>query len=196
MCWRPPDLPSLTKRLIGTLNLTCRYSDTNPPIMLSWVCEVAAQIQQALATAAHRREQLLFEAFLADNRDSRHAVICLDEQTIISNAAAARILGPSDQAILWEHAARTLQIGTDTAEKTVSLADGAAVGVDVVPVTDGPTTVGALLRLKVGSHPSRHERSHEPPPGVGGSRRKLPPGLARDVPCSDRHGHPRVAPDR
>ncbi|MGW0021448.1 sigma-54-dependent Fis family transcriptional regulator [Rhodococcus sp. NPDC003382] len=165
-CAGAPIYHPLTKRLIGTLNLTCRYSDTNP-IMLSWVCEVAAQIQQALATAAHRREQLLFEAFLADNRDSRHAVICLDEQTIISNAAAARILGPSDQAILWEHAARTLQIGTDTAEKTVSLADGAAVGVDVVPVTDGPTTVGALLRLKVGSHPSRHERSHEPAPVLG-----------------------------
>ncbi|QIX53556.1 helix-turn-helix domain-containing protein [Rhodococcus sp. DMU1] len=166
-CAGAPIHHPLTKRLIGTLNLTCRYSDTNP-IMLSWVCEVATQIEKVLATTAHRREQLLFEAFLADNRDSRHAVICLDEQTIISNAAAARILGPSDQAILWEHAARTLRSGTDAAaEKTVSLADGAAVGVDVVPVTDGPATVGALLRLKISSHPSRSARSQEPVPALG-----------------------------
>lgn len=166
-CAGAPILHPVSKRLIGTLNLTCRYSDTSP-IMLAWVCEVAAQIERALATSATRREQLLFEAFLADNRDSRHAVICLDEQTIISNAAAARILGPSDQAILWEHAARTLRSSTDTAaEKTVSLADGAAVGVDVVPVTDGPTTVGALLRLKVASHPSRGGRSQEPAPALG-----------------------------
>lgn len=166
-CAGAPIHHPVTKRLIGTLNLTCRYSDTNP-IMLSWVCEVATQIQHALATSATRREQLLFEAFLADNRDSRHAVICLDEQTIISNAAAARILGPADQAVLWEHAARTLQSGDEaTAEKTVSLADGAAVGVDVVPVTDGPATVGALLRLKVASHPSRNGRAYEAAPAVG-----------------------------
>ncbi|WP_350246583.1 helix-turn-helix domain-containing protein [Rhodococcus sp. D-6] len=166
-CAGAPILHPVTKRLIGTLNLTCRYSDTNP-IMLSWVCEVATQIEQALATSATRREQLLFEAFLADNRDSRHAVICLDEQTIISNAAAARILGPSDQAILWEHAARSLQSGAGAVvEKTVSLADGAAVGVDVLPVTDGPTTVGALLRLKLASHPSRSGRSQEPAPKLG-----------------------------
>ncbi|MFF0243145.1 sigma-54-dependent Fis family transcriptional regulator [Rhodococcus pyridinivorans] len=166
-CAGAPILHPVTKRLIGTLNLTCRYSDTNP-IMLSWVCEVATQIEQALATSATRREQLLFEAFLADNRDSRHAVICLDEQTIISNAAAARILGPSDQAILWEHAARSLQSGAGAVvEKTVSLADGAAIGVDVLPVTDGPTTVGALLRLKVASHPSRSGRSQEPAPVLG-----------------------------
>ncbi|QSE92754.1 Fis family transcriptional regulator [Rhodococcus pseudokoreensis] len=166
-CAGAPIHHPITKRLIGTLNLTCRYSDTNP-IMLSWVCEVAAQITQALATLATRREQLLFEAFLADNRDSRHAVICLDEQTIISNAAAARILGPSDQAILWEHAARTLQSGADAVpEKTVSLADGAAVGVDVLPVTDGPATVGALLRLKITSHPSRSGHAQETAPVLG-----------------------------
>lgn len=168
-CAGAPIHHPVTKRLIGTLNLTCRYSDTNP-IMLSWVCEVATQITQALATSATRREQLLFEAFLADNRDSRHAVICLDEQTIISNAAAARILGPSDQAILWEHAARALRSDTDTdaaLQKTVSLADGAAVGVDVVPVTDGPATVGALLRLKVASHPSRGGNAPEPAPVLG-----------------------------
>lgn len=163
-CAGAPILHPVTKRLIGTLNLTCRYSDTSP-IMLAWVCEVASQIEQALATAATRREQLLFEAFLADNRDSRHAVICLDEQTIISNSAAARILGPSDQAILWEHAARALHSDPEVvAEKTVSLTDGADVGVDVVPVTDGPTTVGALLRLKITSHPSRNERNLTPAP--------------------------------
>ncbi|MEY1673144.1 sigma-54-dependent Fis family transcriptional regulator [Gordonia sp. ABKF26] len=148
-----------TKRLVGTLNLTCRYSDTSP-IMLSWVSEVAAQIEQALATVANRHEQLLFEAFLADNRDSRHAVICLDERTIISNAAAARLIGPSDQSTLWELAAKSLDIERrETVDSTISLADGATIDVDVHPVTDGSSTVGALMRLKVATHPSRTEQS-------------------------------------
>lgn len=157
-----------TRRLVGTLNLTCRYSDTSP-IMLSWVCEVAAQIEQAFGTIANRNEQLLFQAFLADNRDSRHAVVCLDERTIISNAAAARLIGPSDQSTLWEYAARSLGADSpaESTDKTVSLADGATVDVDVLPVTDGSATVGALVRLKMATHPSRAEKTARPSTPLG-----------------------------
>ncbi|PKZ64557.1 Fis family transcriptional regulator [Gordonia terrae] len=167
-CAGAPIYQPNTKRLIGTLNLTCRYSDTSP-IMLSWVCEVATQIEQAFAAMAHRKEQLLFEAFLADNRDSRHAVVCLDEKTIISNAAAARLIGPSDQSTLWEHAARSLDAdptGTST-DATVSLADGATVDVDVQPVTDGSATVGALVRLRMATHSSRGETTTRPSTPLG-----------------------------
>lgn len=168
-CAGAPIYQPNTKRLVGTLNLTCRYSDTSP-IMLSWVCEVAAQIEQAFATMAHRHEQLLFQSFLADNRDSRHAVVCLDEKTIISNAAAARLIGPSDQSTLWEFAARSLDAGDTpgtTTNTTVSLAGGATVDVDVLPVTDGSTTVGALVRLKMATHSSRGETATGPSTPLG-----------------------------
>lgn len=139
-----------SKHMIGTLNLTCRFEDTSP-IMLSWVREVAAEIERALAVVSNRREHLLFEAFLADNRDSRHGVVCLDEHTIISNAAASRLIGSTDQPILWEHAAEAISGGRTDRSLQLDLANGSRVSVTVTPVQDGPDAVGAVLRVKAPS---------------------------------------------
>ncbi|PYE12449.1 regulatory Fis family protein [Williamsia limnetica] len=146
-CAGAPITHPVSKRIIGTLNLTCRYEDTSP-IMLSWVREVAAAIERELAVVATRREHLLFNAFLSDNRDSRHPVICLDQHTVISNAAASRIVSTADQPILWEHAARAMAVNTTTEVRSLTLSDGSFVDVHVTPVSDGPELVGALMRVK------------------------------------------------
>ncbi|WP_084423568.1 sigma-54-dependent Fis family transcriptional regulator [Rhodococcoides kyotonense] len=149
-CAGAPIYHPTSKRLIGTLNLTCRFEDTSP-IMLSWVREVAAEVERALAVVSTRREHLLFEAFLADNRDSRHGVVCLDEHTIISNAAASRVIGSADQPILWEHAAKAMSGGRTDRALQLDLANGSTVSVTVSPVQDGPLAVGAVLRVKAPS---------------------------------------------
>ena len=149
-CSGAPIYHPTSKRMIGTLNLTCRFEDTSP-IMLSWVREVAADIERALAVVSNRREHLLFEAFLADNRDSRHGVVCLDEHTIISNAAASRLIGSADRPILWEHAADAISGGHTDRSIQLDLANGSTVSVTVVPITDGPDAVGAVLRVKAPS---------------------------------------------
>ncbi|MGK2237466.1 MAG: transcriptional regulator of acetoin/glycerol metabolism [Rhodococcus sp. (in: high G+C Gram-positive bacteria)] len=146
-CSGAPIYHPTSKRMIGTLNLTCRFQDTSP-IMLSWVREVAAEIERALANVSNRREHLLFEAFLADNRDSRHGVVCLDEHTIISNAAASRLIGSADQPVLWEHAAQAISGGNTDRALKLDLASGSTVSVTVAPVQDGPDAVGAVLRVR------------------------------------------------
>jgi transcriptional regulator of acetoin/glycerol metabolism len=146
-CAGAPILHPTSRRILGTLNLTCRYEDTSP-IMLSWVREVAAEIERELSVVATRREHLLFTAFLSDNRDSRHPVICLDEHTIISNAAASRIVATADQPILWEQAARAMSGGATAEVRSLTLSDGSLVDVHVTPVSDGPDSVGALMRVK------------------------------------------------
>lgn len=93
-----------------------------------------------------RREQLLLDAYLTHNRDARHPIVVLDEATIITNAAAARLLGGLDQAMLWEHASRALGHAADVPP---SLAlDGVQVAVECHPVTAGDEAVGAVLILK------------------------------------------------
>jgi transcriptional regulator of acetoin/glycerol metabolism len=52
---------------------------------------------------------LLMREFLCARSDSRHPVICLDQQTLLCNAAALRLLDSGDQALLWEHASRFLR---------------------------------------------------------------------------------------
>lgn len=149
-CAGAPILHPTSRRILGTLNLTCRYEDTSP-IMLSWVREVAAEIERELSVVTSRREHLLFNAFLADNRDSRHPVICLDQHTIMSNAAAARIVGTADQPILWEQAARAMSGGSVAEVRSLTLTDGSVVDVHVTPVSDGSESVGALMRVKPNS---------------------------------------------
>jgi transcriptional regulator of acetoin/glycerol metabolism len=135
----------LTKQIIATVNLSVSYAHTSPAL-LSWVIDIAAEIEGAILGAASSREHLLLQAFLSSHRDSRHPVICLDDRTIISNAAAARVLGPSDQALLWEHASRCLHEGVRTSQ--VTLGDGRTAALDLTTVFDGEKAFGRVIRLQ------------------------------------------------
>jgi transcriptional regulator of acetoin/glycerol metabolism len=145
-CAGAPIFHPLTRRVIGSLDLTCRLEDTSP-ILLSWVMDLAGEIQAALRCTASRREQLLLDAYLAHNRDSRHPLVTLDQHTIITNAAAARLLGAVDQAMLWEHAARAI---TDdvTRPRALTLTDGTSVLMECSSVHEGTAMVGAVLKIK------------------------------------------------
>lgn len=155
-CAGAPIFHPLTRRVIGSLDLTCRLEDTSP-ILLSWVMNLAGEIQSALRCTASRREQLLLDAYLAHNRDARHPLVTLDQNTIITNAAAARLLGAVDQAMLWEHAAQSI---TDdvTRPRPLILADGTTVVMECSSVRDGAATVGAVLKIKpVPAERTEHE---------------------------------------
>lgn len=164
-CAGVPIFHPLTRRVIGSLDLTCRLEDTSP-ILLSWVTELVNEIQAALRCTASRQEQLLLDAYLTHNRDSRHPLVTLDQNTIITNAAAARLLGGIDQAMLWEHAARAI---TDEVAhpRTLTLADGTTVVMECSAVCDGPAAVGAVLKIK----PIPAERSEG---GIGTTVTALP----------------------
>lgn len=144
-CAGAPIRHPLTRRVIGSLNLTVRYSDTSS-VLLAWVTDVAAEIEQALLTDASPHEQLLMNAYLKANRDARHPVLCLNAHTAISNSPASRLLSPVDQVMLWEVASKVLQ--SPDANASVTLANGLSVSIDVDAVTDGTHSVGAVIRLK------------------------------------------------
>jgi len=145
-CAGAPIRHPITRRLIGSLNLMVRYSDTTP-FLQSWVTDLATEIERALLDNASRREQLLMAAYLAENRDTRHPVLCLDDQTVISNAPAARLLSSVDQALLWEHASNHLQ-GPGPDKTAVTLSDGTVAQIEVAGVNDGTRAIGAVVRVR------------------------------------------------
>lgn len=142
-----PVVHPVTRRVVGSLNLTIRYEDTSP-VLLSWVMDLARDVQRAFLETATRRERTLLDAYLAENRDARHPLVALNDQTIITNAPAARLLASVDQAMLWEHASRTIQENASDPRQLV-LTDGTIVSVQCREVTDDATeSAGAVLRIR------------------------------------------------
>ncbi|QZS52733.1 sigma-54-dependent Fis family transcriptional regulator [Rhodococcus opacus] len=143
-CAGAPIRHPITRRVIGSLNLTVRHSDTSP-VLLSWVTDMAADIERAMLDNASTEEKLLLAAYMRAKRDARHPVVCLNGRTVISNSPAARMLGPVDQALVWEVASRFLRDRSGITALT--LTDGSSVRVEVTAVSDGATPIGAVVRL-------------------------------------------------
>lgn len=101
-----------------------------------------------------RHERLLLEAYQAHSRDSRHPVVCLSESTVISNAAAARMLAVIDQVAMWELAGR-LRDGGASAQESITISDGTVLDLGCTPVHDGAQVIGAVLRAHRRPTPSR-----------------------------------------
>lgn len=145
-CAGAPIVHPVTRRIVGSLDVTCRLSDSSP-FALSWVMELAADVQEALRDRATRQQRMLLDAHLSHHRGTGHALVTLDRSTIISTAAAARMLGGLDQARLWEHASCVMADGVGGA-RPVALGDGSEVMVVTHPVHDGPEVVGAVMSLR------------------------------------------------
>ncbi|QGP89793.1 Fis family transcriptional regulator [Gordonia sp. 135] len=162
-----PVIHPVTRRVIGSLNLTSRYEDTSP-VLLSWVMELVHEIQSAFQELASRRERMLLDAYLNENRDARHPLVALNDQTIITNATAARMLTSVDQALLWEHASRAIRDQISTSRSLV-LTDGTVVSVQCHEVTNAAESAGAVLRIRpVVDRNARSGSSVRPAPGLPG----------------------------
>jgi transcriptional regulator of acetoin/glycerol metabolism len=188
-CAGAPIVHPVSRRTLGTLDVTCWLADTNDSV-LAWVSQLVREVEDALRDAACRRERLLLESYLAHNRDVRHPLVTLDQHTVISNAAAARLLGSTDQALLWEHAARALR-GPVGESQVLTLAAGIAVSVTTHPVTDGAEVVGAVLALKqvaAAAEPTRSRLPHAGLPGLIGLGRRWTQlcAQARTLPAAGR----------
>lgn len=136
-----------TRRIVGSVNLTCAHSDTTP-VMLHWIRELAALIEDRLLDTGTVRERALLRTYLRTDRDSRHPVICMNEHTIICNAPAARLLSDIDSSMVWEAASQTVQ---SQAQQRIELFNGSGTGrVDVTTdlIVENGVVAGAELHLR------------------------------------------------
>ena len=149
------------RRMIGSINLICRFRDTSPAA-LGWVCEIVRAIEAELLDGSTQSEQLLMQGFLLENRDSRHPVVAVNERTVVTNTAAARMLGTVDQLMLWEYASR-IASNPDQAPPPFTLGDGSTATVRCRSITNDDALVGIVMNL-ARSHPARTRPVPAPSP--------------------------------
>jgi transcriptional regulator of acetoin/glycerol metabolism len=136
----------VSRRTLGTVSLAWRTEEANP-LVLPWLHEIAACITRRLKEAAHAGEQRLLDAFADSRRNAKNPVVCLNERTVLANSAAARLLGPADQALLWELASRCISARAGD-ETTLVLSCGQSIVARCSPIEDGSATVGATIEIQ------------------------------------------------
>ncbi len=167
-----PVVSSITQRLLGALVV----ESTTPPsgMLLPWAVEVAAAIGARLREECTGRETALMREFLSARHQGRHPVICLDQQTLLCNAAAARLLGGGDQALLWEYASRVIK-GEAPDTEVLTLGDGTShvARFELISGQGGPAGVRITLRPSRTRTSNRRRAAVPAPEGAlsGHSRR-------------------------
>ena len=155
----------------GIIDFTCVAKDFSamiPPLLI----EAAEHIKTRFAQESSAAESALFERFLRISRSSRVAVVAMRPNVFLTNALAARYLGPLDQAVLWDAATQLLSAGKN--DGVVVLATGRYNA--RITTVDGPprTEPGLVIRLVLEpSLPSASSLS------VGRSPRR--PGMGGDL---------------
>ena len=134
-------------RLLGTVNLASLHSDRHP-LLAAWLLEIAANVERRIRNQGSLRERQLLDAFLEAKGQSRGPLVCLDEQTILCNSAAARILDQADQARLWEQARRVIE-ANDAEVAELALDSGRRVTAHCKPIRDGRVAIGAKFELRI-----------------------------------------------
>jgi DNA-binding CsgD family transcriptional regulator len=132
-------------RLLGAVDLTC-WADDSGALMLPLARRAAREIEQRLVDDARVGERVLLQRFLRERQRAKGPHVFVNERTMITNAAADRLVEPADEAILWDWSRRVIAAGRDDPTPLV-LSHAAVVAVRCEPVLDGGVLLGALLRL-------------------------------------------------
>jgi DNA-binding CsgD family transcriptional regulator len=142
-------------RPIGVVAILCGV-DAASELMEPYVRRLRREIEDGLLESASSAERALTAHFLNARRHARGAVVCLNERTMIANAAAARLVDESDRSALWDWARGAMARGQTEAEQ-LALAGGIIVTARCEPVEAGGERVGALVRLDAKSPASSGE---------------------------------------
>jgi DNA-binding CsgD family transcriptional regulator len=144
-CAAAPIVDPRNGRVLGVVDLSCRASESSP-LMLALAARAAREVELRLVDDARVAERIVLQRFLRARRGAKGALVFVDERTMITNAAADRLVGPADEAVLRESARRFLR-GSPADLAELVLSGGAAVTMRVEPVLDGGVVLGALVRL-------------------------------------------------
>jgi DNA-binding CsgD family transcriptional regulator len=158
-CAAAPITDPRTGRLLGAVDLSCWAGDAGP-LMLPLARRAAREIEQRLVDDARLRERVVVQAFLRARLGAKGPLVFVNDRTMITNAAADRLVAPADESILWD-CARQLLAGGRADPSVVVLSRGPSVTVRCDPVLEGGVLLGALLRLTPVTHDGL------PPPPLG-----------------------------
>lgn len=169
VCVGVPIRHPLSHRIEGVLDLACPTRDSTG-LLMPTALDLGAQIERELSARAPERERTVFEEFVARSRATSSALVALSEQYMVTNAAAAELLEPRDQASLWEQAAESLSAGR-TVTRDLQLSGGALISARCTPITVGSTPVGVLIEASAAAKrpaSTTRTRASAPTPKLAG----------------------------
>ena len=178
-CVGSPVRHPVTGRIEGVVNVTTRTRDASP-LQLALVEEVTHEIERELLAGASARERLLLDAFVGARHRSRQPVACLSEELVLTTPAAARLLEPVDQGLLWERAAAALAGGETSIE--LPLAAGGSMLARCSPVGEQGEPAGVLLALDLPETAAERERAGRPATRPGGPSATLAEACELHIP--------------
>ncbi|HEY0806406.1 MAG TPA: helix-turn-helix domain-containing protein, partial [Pseudonocardiaceae bacterium] len=151
---------------------TCWRKDAGQ-LLIALARTTAEQIRQALLTHSNIRELTLFQAYLRACRRTTCIVMAFNDDVVMMNDQARKLLDPADQSVLLGHATQALAEGRE-ATATVFLPTGGKVRMQCrrAPGHRRGDTAGAVLTVKL---IETDESTESPPmlpmflPGVVGS---------------------------
>jgi sigma-54 dependent transcriptional regulator, acetoin dehydrogenase operon transcriptional activator AcoR len=162
VCAGVPIRHPLTRRIEGVLDLACPTADANGLLMPATL-DLCAQIEREMSMRAPERERVVFDAFVARSRTTSAALVALSEQYMVTNAAAADLLEPRDEACLWQQAVESLSIGRPVT-RPMQLTGGSTITARCTPIMIGARPVGALLEATLTARsPAGHRRRSRVP---------------------------------
>ncbi|MEY2453330.1 MAG: hypothetical protein QOD92_2904 [Acidimicrobiaceae bacterium] len=144
-CSGAPIFDPRSAHLLGVIDLTSLTADASP-LMLSLAIRAAREIELRLVDDAGISERLMLHRFLQQRRRAKGPVVFLTERTMITNAAAGRLVGPNDEVLLRTCATQSRGPNVELVE--IVLTNGTSVSVEPEPLIDAGERVGDVLRLK------------------------------------------------
>jgi DNA-binding CsgD family transcriptional regulator len=134
------DAPS--GRILGVIDLTCLATEASP-LMLPLATRAGRDVEQRVLDAAGLSERIVLQRFLQRRRGAKGPLVFITERTMITNAAADRLVEADDEPVLRECATRLLSRNHGGSASLVL--GGTAMVVHTEPILEG--AAGAMLRL-------------------------------------------------
>ncbi|OBF62441.1 siderophore-interacting protein [Mycobacterium sp. 852002-53434_SCH5985345] len=106
-CAGSPIRDPITRRVIGTVNLSC-LADESDPLLLALATSAGRQIEDRMRAVAHQGETALLEAYLQQARRSSSGVLAIGGDVVLINPYLRRALDGNEQTALLEHASDLL----------------------------------------------------------------------------------------
>lgn len=173
-CVGKPIVHPVRRGIEGVLDITSSLQDAND--MMAPLVEAAVrEIEQRLYEMSSRGERALLAEFLRTSRRRSTPVITIGSDLVMATPAAARMLQPADQTLLWEWACEKLD-GRNECLGEVRLAEGHLVLVKAHRLDDDGGATGVVLELQ-----DRSERATRPA-GRGGQGPTAPGPAVTRVP--------------
>lgn len=151
-------------QVLGVIDVSSAARDGSP-LMLPIVRRAARDIREGLLEEASLADRLLLRRFALERRRVSGPLVFVNDRTLLTNAAAARVVGPGDEELLRGYALRMLE-GARSNEVVV-LTGGPFEVRSCQAVIEGGDVIGASMRLAPVGPAQVRRRSPQTPRSLG-----------------------------